>query len=77
MKQSTAPKVARIFEECTGKYHICDEAGSCLDARGKAYDTKAHALRAAASGPDAYTHATGSGTYWGNSVRSIAAYAEL
>jgi hypothetical protein len=68
--------VARIFQEPTGKYYICDDASDYLDARGPGYDTKAAALRAAASGPDAYTHATGSGTYWGKSVRSIAAWRE-
>lgn len=71
---TTERKVARIFEECTGKYHICDDASDCLDARGTGHETKAEALRVAASGPDAYTHATGSGTYWGNAVRSIAAW---
>jgi len=65
--------VARIFQEPTGKYHICPDDAPCLDARGNGYATKAQALRAAASGPDGYTHATGSGTYWGGeSVRSIA-----
>jgi hypothetical protein len=66
-------KVARIFEECTGKYHICDDDSDCLDARGHGYDSKAAALRSAANGPDAYTHAVGSGTYW-DGVRSIAAW---
>ncbi len=53
-------KIARIFEEVTGKYHICDEDGP-LDARGHAHDTKADAMRAAAR--DGYTHCVGSGTY--------------
>lgn len=52
--------VARIFED-VGGYYICDEDGP-LDARGKAYDTKADALRAAAT--CGYTHAIGSGCYW-------------
>jgi len=71
----TERKTARIFLEPTGKYHICRDDADCLDARGNGYATKAQALRAAASGPDGYTHATGSGTYWGgDSVRSIAAW---
>jgi len=48
-----------IFEDVDG-YHICDVDGP-LDTRGKAYSTKAAALRAALQ--DGYTHAEGSGTY--------------
>jgi hypothetical protein len=48
-----------IFEDVDG-YHICDVDGP-LDARGKAYPTKAEALRAALY--EGYTHAEGSGTY--------------
>lgn len=55
-------KVARVFEECTGKYHICDDGLPHLDARGPGYDTKAQALRVAVH--IGYTHAVGSGTYW-------------
>jgi hypothetical protein len=65
-------RVARIFEEGTGRYHICDDDSDFLDARGFGHPTKIAALRAAAY--DGYTHATGSGTYWGNGVRSIAAW---
>ncbi len=60
-------KVARIFED-TGGYFICDDDGY-LDARGTAHKTKADAMRAAAR--NGYTHATGSGTPWGNEVRRI------
>lgn len=70
---NTERKVARIFED-VGGYYICDDDANMLDARGRAYETKADALRAAASGPDAYTHATGSGTYWVYGIRSIAAW---
>ncbi len=55
-------KVARIFEELTGKYHVCDDALPHLAAGGQAFDTKASAMYAAAY--DGYTHAVGSGTYW-------------
>ena len=54
-------KVARVFEECTGKYHYCDDALPYLDARGKAFDTKRQALEAAYMA--GFTHAVGSGTY--------------
>jgi len=62
--------VARIFQEPTGKWHICDDALPYLDARGSGYDTKAQAIRAAAF---YYTHAIGSGCYW-EGVRSLAPY---
>ena len=65
-------EIARIFEESTGKYHICPDNSPFLDARGTGHTTKAEALRAAAR--DGYTHATGSGTYW-DGVRSIAKWA--
>ena len=67
-------KVARIFEERTGKYHICDEDSEALDARGKGYEFKVDALRAAAR--QGYTHATGSGTYWGTGTRDITRFME-
>jgi hypothetical protein len=66
-------RVARVFED-VGGYYVCDDAEDFLDMRGRAYDTKAEALRAA--NRSGYTHATGSGTYWGNGVRAIARYAE-
>ena len=65
-------RIARIFED-VGGYYICDDDQDYLDTRGKAYPTKLAAMTAAASGPDAYTHATGSGTYWPG-VRSIRAF---
>ena len=52
-------KTAYIFEDVNG-YYICDPDGP-LDTRGKAYPSKAAALRAAAY--EGYTHAEGSGTY--------------
>lgn len=61
-REKAEQKVARIFEECTGKYHVCDEALDYLDARGSGYDTRGEAIRAAAS--SGYTHATGSGCPW-------------
>ena len=51
---------AYIFEDVNG-YYICDPDGP-LDARGKAHQSKAEAMRAAAY--EGYTHAEGSGTYW-------------
>ena len=54
-------RVARIFEESTGKYHVCSEQVYVLDARGAGYDTKADAMRAALD--SGYTHGTGSGMY--------------
>jgi len=60
--------VARIFEESDG-YHVCNEESDTLDARGKAYPTKAEALRAADR--MGYTHAIGSGTTWANDNQPI------
>ena len=68
-----AKRVARIFEEPTGKYHICDDGLDYLDARGCGYDTKSQALRAAARG---YTHATGSGCPW-KGIKSLESYITL
>jgi hypothetical protein len=65
-----AKRVARIFEEVTGLFHVCDDALDYLDARGTAYRTKADALRAAAVA--GYTHATGSGCTW-RGIRRIPA----
>ncbi len=67
-------KTARIFEEPTGKYHICDDGLDYLDARGHAHDTKADAMRAAAR--DGYIHAIGSGTYWDGIKRIPKKYRE-
>lgn len=47
--------VARIFEEPTGKYHVCDDAQDYLDARGTGFDTRRAAISAAAAGGQ-YTH---------------------
>jgi hypothetical protein len=63
-------KVARIFEDIGG-YFVCDEELYYLDARGCLYHSKTAAMLAAASA--GYTHAIGSGTYWGNAVRRIPA----
>lgn len=38
-------KIARIFEEPTGKYHICDDGLDYLDARGKGYDSRRQAIQ--------------------------------
>jgi hypothetical protein len=62
--------LAYIHEE-SGQYYITSEDGSCFDPTP--YPTKLAAMTAAASGPDAYTHAIGSGTYWPG-VRSIRAF---
>ena len=62
-------RVARIFEESSGKYHVCDDALSYLDARGAAYNNKREALEGAYR--SGYTHAVGSGTYKsGATIRS-------
>ena len=61
-------KVARIFEDTNG-YQVCSEDDEMLDARGKSYPNKSSALRGASY--SGYTHAIGSGTYWGNKVRAI------
>jgi hypothetical protein len=61
-------KIARIFLESDGRYYICPEDGDFYDARGRGHNSKSSALRAAWR--DGYTHAIGSGTYWGG-VRSI------
>ena len=37
-------RIARIFGEATGKYHICDDALDYLDARGRAYDSRRQAI---------------------------------
>ena len=62
--------VARIFQEPTGLYHICDDEEDFLDARGRGYHSKIAAVRAAAR---SYTHATGSGCPW-QGVRSLESY---
>ena len=62
-------RIARIFEECTGLYHICEDVLDCLDARGRGYKTKIAAMRAARD--MYYTHARGSGTYHGNNLTDL------
>lgn len=57
--ENTNSREVYIFED-VGGYYICDVDGP-LDTRGKAYPTKAAALRAALN--EGYTHAKGSGTY--------------
>ncbi len=37
-------RVARIFQEPTGKYHICGNDLGYLDVRGKAYNTRREAI---------------------------------
>lgn len=59
--------VARIFED-VGGFYVCSEDGP-LDTSGRAYKKKASAIRAAYKA--GFTHATGSGTYWGNSIQRI------
>ena len=54
--------VAIIFLEGDGLYRISGTGLGFLDARGRAYPTKAAAIRAAAD--MGYTHVTGSGSYW-------------
>jgi hypothetical protein len=53
-------KTARIFED-VGGYYVCDDADDFLDARGRGYQTKAAALRAAWE--SGYDRAIGSGCY--------------
>ncbi len=64
----TERKVARVFEEPTGLYHVCGDSLTWLDARGPGCRSKADALRLAMD--CGYTHAVGSGTYW-EGVRAI------
>lgn len=61
-------RIALILKDVRN-YYVCSEDGSTLDSLTP-YPTKLAAMTAAASGPDPYTHATGSGTYWPG-VRSI------
>lgn len=65
--------IARIFED-VGGYHVCSDALSHLDARGRGYATKADALRAAVR--EGYTHAVGSGAPWEGTRRIPATYRE-
>ena len=62
-------RIARIFEECTGLYHICDDSVDYLDARGRGYRTKMEAMQTAKDA--GYTHARGSGTYRGNKLTKL------
>ena len=51
--------VARIFQEPTGKWHVCDDAADYLDARGTGYNSRREAiavLRAYAGKEGGYTH---------------------
>jgi hypothetical protein len=64
-------RIALILKDVSG-YYVRSEDGSTFDSITP-YPTKLAAMTAAASGPDAYTHATGSGTYWPG-VRSIRAF---
>ncbi len=51
-------KIVRLFLDIGG-YYLCDDALDYLDARGRAFPTKAAALRAAREDwrRDGYTHA--------------------
>lgn len=54
MKEELEKAIAYVFEECTGKYHFCDDTLGYLDARGQGYKTVHEALEwARYSG---YTH---------------------
>ena len=57
---TTSRKVAYIFQEPTGKWHVCDDSASILDARGPGYDTKNAAIAALRNlveqGASDYTH---------------------
>lgn len=48
-------KIARIFEEPTGKIHICDDGLDYLDARGRAYNSRRQAIASLRDNPH-YTH---------------------
>ena len=61
-------RIARIFEECTGQYHYCDDALPYLDARGRGYTTKRQAMLAAYDA--GYTHGRGSGVYRDGALRA-------
>jgi hypothetical protein len=61
-RDSNSLRVARVFEESTGKYHHCADSLDYLDARGTGHTTKASALHAAYH--NGYTHAVGSGCTW-------------
>jgi hypothetical protein len=63
-------RIALIQKHVRG-YFVCED-GSTFDTMTP-YPTKLAAMTAAASGPDPYTHATGSGTYWPG-VHSIRAF---
>jgi len=60
-------EIARIFADIGG-YYICNDNGP-LDTRGRAYRTKADAMRVAKAA--GYTHAKGSGTYKGNKLTKL------
>jgi hypothetical protein len=62
-------RVAHITRGPDG-YRICDK-GSVPGPKTKVYAGIAEALRAAASARNPYTHAYGSGTFWGEGVRNI------
>lgn len=65
-------KVARVFQENTGKYHYCSDELDYLDARGQGFSSKAKALTAAHNA--GYTHAIGSGCSWDGIKRIPAKY---
>ena len=54
-----AKVVARIFQEPTGLWHVCDDAEDYLDARGMGYKSRREAiahLRANSGNEGEYTH---------------------
>jgi hypothetical protein len=56
--------IARIFQEVTGKYHICCNSLPYLDARGAEYVSRREAiaaLRRQVEEPHAFTHYLRSG----------------
>jgi hypothetical protein len=53
--QSIERKVARIFQEPTGKWYVCDDALPYLDARGYAYGSRREAVEGLRRNGE-YTH---------------------
>ncbi len=58
MSNQTQGRVARIFQEPTGQWHISDDALGYLDAQGRAYKSRAAAIRSLreTDEPEPYTH---------------------
>jgi len=62
--------VARIFQEVTGKYHICDNNLSYLDARGYGYNSRREAIRSIRESSKYYDN-TWTHYVSGNRIRKI------